>query len=43
MISFSKIKPIGYGFGFGGTDAKNTKYTNKHKNALNFLIKKKNM
>jgi aryl-alcohol dehydrogenase-like predicted oxidoreductase len=41
MISFSKINPIGYGLGFGGTDAKNAKYTNKHKNALNFLIKKK--
>jgi diketogulonate reductase-like aldo/keto reductase len=41
MISFSKINPIGYGLGFGGTNAKNVEYTNKHKEALNFLIKNK--
>jgi len=41
MISFSNINPIGYGFAFGGTNTKNVKYTDKHKQALNFVIKNK--
>jgi aryl-alcohol dehydrogenase-like predicted oxidoreductase len=41
MISFSNINPIGYGLGFGGTNVKNAVYTDKHKQALNFLIKNK--
>jgi diketogulonate reductase-like aldo/keto reductase len=41
MISFSNINPIGYGLGFGGTNAKNVEYSDKHKQALNFLIKNK--
>jgi aryl-alcohol dehydrogenase-like predicted oxidoreductase len=41
MISFSNINPIGYGLGFGGTDVKNAEYNDKHKQALNFLIKNK--
>lgn len=40
MVYISKIKQVGYGLGFGGTNAKLTKITSKHKLAINFLIKK---
>ena len=39
MISIQKIKRIGFGFGFGGTDANSSTYKKKHKLALQYFIK----
>lgn len=41
MISFSKIKRIGLGFGFGGAFSKESKYNFNHKNTLKFFCKSK--
>jgi aryl-alcohol dehydrogenase-like predicted oxidoreductase len=42
MISLQNIKKIGYGFGFGGTNAHLSSYKKKHKLALEYFIKNLN-
>ena len=39
MIPINRIKNIGYGFGFGGTNANESIYNKKHKKTLETFVK----